>query len=116
DAASIFYTLTQPAQVTATLVDSTGATVSMLFTDFKAAGQQSFRFAANQIPDGPYTIALGAVSAARQTVSAVVPVTGDRGLRGFGPAPELFSLGQPPLTATFTLAQPAHTTFNLLDE
>jgi flagellar hook assembly protein FlgD len=116
DMASIFYTLTQPAQVTATLVSSTGATVSTLFTDFKAAGQQSFSFAANQIPDGPYTIALGAVSAAGQTVSAVVPVTVDRAFGTFALTPELLSFAHPPLTATFTLAQPAHTTFNLLDE
>jgi flagellar hook assembly protein FlgD len=116
DTATIFYTLTQPAQVTATLVSSTGATVSTLFTDFKAAGQQSFSFAANQIPDGPYTISLGAVSAAGQTVSAVVPVTVDRAFGAFALTPELLSLAHPPLTATFTLAQPAHTTFNLLDD
>jgi flagellar hook assembly protein FlgD len=116
DTATIFYTLTQPAQVTATLLSSAGATVSTLFTDFKAAGDQSFVFAADQIPDGPYTVALTAVDAAGQTVTAQVPVAVDRAFGAFALTPQVLSLAHPPLTATFTLAYPAHVTFNVLDE
>jgi flagellar hook assembly protein FlgD len=116
DTATIFYRLTQPAQVTATLVSAAGATVSTLFTDSKAAGDQSFVFAADQIPDGSYTIQLAAVSATGQTVTAQVPVAVDRAFGAFALTPQVLSLSRPPLTATFTLAYPAHVTFNVLDE
>jgi flagellar hook assembly protein FlgD len=116
DTATIFYTLTQPAQVTATLLSSAGVAVSTLFTDFKAAGQQSFVFAADQIPDGAYTIQLSATSQAGQTLTSSVPVAVDRAFAAFALSPQLLSLAHPPLTATFTLAYPAHTTLNILDE
>jgi flagellar hook assembly protein FlgD len=116
DTAAIFYTLTQPAQVTATLVDAAGVTVSTLFTDSKAAGAQSFVFAADQVPDGPYTIAFSATNAAGQTVTAQVPVTVDRAFGAFALSPQLLSIAHPPLTATFTLAYPVHATLDILDE
>jgi flagellar hook assembly protein FlgD len=116
DTATIFYTLTQPAQVTATLLSSAGETVSTLFTDFKAAGQQSFVFAADQIPDGSYTIQLTAVSESGQSVTASASVAVDRAFAAFALSPQVLSLAHPPLTATFTLAYPAHTTMNITDE
>jgi flagellar hook assembly protein FlgD len=118
DTATIFYTLTQPAQVTATLVNSTGQAVSTLFTDQKAAGTQSFLFAADSIPDGVYTIGFTATSTGPggKTVTATVPVTVDRTLAAFAVTPQLLSLAHPPLSATFTLATPTHVTFNILDD
>ena len=116
DTAAIFYTLTQPAQVTATLLSSAGVAVSTLFTDSKAAGQQSFVFAGDQIPDAPYTIQITAVNAEGQTVTAQVPVAVDRAFGAFALSPQVLSIAHPPLTATFTLAYPAHATLNILDE
>jgi len=116
DTAAIFYTLTQPAQVTATLLSSTGEAVSTLFTDYKAAGQQSFVFAGDQIPDGSYTIQLTAVSDTGQMATASAPVAVDRAFGAFALTPQLLSLAHPPLTVTFSLANPAHTTLNITDE
>jgi len=116
DTTAIFYTLTQQAQVTATLLNASGAVVSTLFTDQKAAGQQSFAFAADSIPDGPYTIVLTATNATGQTVTAQVSVTVDRALASFAVSPQPLSTARPPLTVTFTLAYPVHTTLKILDE
>src|ERR687887_1308680 len=56
DYATISYTLTAPATLTATLLDATGATVSTLFADEPhGAGPQSFDFYGDAIPDGSYT-------------------------------------------------------------
>jgi flagellar hook assembly protein FlgD len=116
DTASVFYTLTQPAQVTATLLNAAGETVSTLFTDSKAAGEQSFVFAADSIPDGPYTLSFTATNAAGQTVTSQVPVYVDRALASFAVSPQVLSLAHPPLTVTFNLAYPEHTTLKVLDE
>ncbi len=43
DTATILYTLTQPAQVIATLVNAAGEAISALFTGQQPAGQQSLR-------------------------------------------------------------------------
>jgi hypothetical protein len=115
DTSVVYYTLTQPAQVTASLFDAVGGTVSTLFTDYKAAGQQSFVFAADGIPDGQYTISLTATGADGSTLSASVPIAVDRVLSAFSVSPQVFSLAHPPLTVAFTLATPEHATLEILD-
>jgi hypothetical protein len=74
DYATISYTLSRPATVTATLLDATGATVSTLFMDeLHGAGPQSFVFYGDAVSDGSYTIVLQA-SANGKTVTASVPL------------------------------------------
>jgi hypothetical protein len=61
DFATVSYTLNAPATVTATLLDSTGETISTLFADqLYGVGPQSFTFYGDGIPDGAYTIVLKA--------------------------------------------------------
>src|SRR5207237_5832027 len=74
DYATISYTLSAPATVTATLLDATGATISTLFADeLHGAGPQSFVFTGDGVPDGSYTIQLPA-TAHGTTVTASVPL------------------------------------------
>jgi len=78
DFATISYTLSVPATVTATLLDSTGETVSTLFADeLHNAGPQSFVFYGDEIPDGTYKIVLTAKAAGR-TVTGSTLLTVDR--------------------------------------
>ena len=116
DTATISYTLTEPALVTATLVTAAGVPVTQVFSGQQAAGRQSFVLAADSVPDGPYAIGLTATGPTGQTVTAQVPVTIDRALAAFALSPQVLSLAQPPLSATFTLAYPAHVTLNVLDD
>ena len=75
--ATVAYTLTSPATVTATLHDADGRQLATLFSAPRTAGKHTFAFAADSVADGRYTIVLTASSAAK-TVSASVPVTVDR--------------------------------------
>jgi hypothetical protein len=45
-----------------------------------------------------------------------VPVAIDRTFGAFALTPQVLSVSYPPLTATFTLGAPAHTTLNILDD
>src|SRR3989449_5846394 len=82
DSSVISYTLSAPATVTATLRGPDGSDLSVLFSQQKRPGKQSFRFAAAGIADGNYEIVLSA-NDGRSTVTSVVPVLVDRTLRGF---------------------------------
>jgi hypothetical protein len=74
DTATISYTLSAPATVTATLLDVTGVTVSTLFADeLHGAGPQSFVFYGDGVPDGSYTIVLDAKANGKE-VTASVPL------------------------------------------
>src|SRR5262245_35206305 len=84
DATTVGYTLTAPATVTATVVDTLGQTVSTLFSESKAAGPQTFIFTATSgLTAGSYTIQLVATAANGKTVSASVPFTIDDSLDAF---------------------------------
>jgi hypothetical protein len=75
DTATISYTLSAPATVTATLLDATGVTVSTLVAEeLHGVGPQSFVFTGDAFPDGSYTILLQA-TANGKTVTASVPLT-----------------------------------------
>ena len=76
DVATVSYTLSVPATVTATLLDATGVTVSTLFADeLHNAGPQSFTFSGDTVPDGSYKIVLKAKAAAGAQATASVSLT-----------------------------------------
>jgi hypothetical protein len=86
DATVISYTLSAPATVTATLRGPDGTDLSVLFSQQKPAGKQSFRFTAAGIPDGRYEIVLTATDS-RTTVTSIVPVLVDRTVQRFTTSP-----------------------------
>jgi uncharacterized protein with FMN-binding domain len=90
DFSQISYTLTAPATVTATLRGPDGRDLSVLFSQQKRPGKQSFRFAAAGIADGRYEIVLSAYDG-RVTVTSVVPVLVDRTVRRFVATPAAVS-------------------------
>jgi hypothetical protein len=118
--AVVSYDLSVPAVVTATLVDSTGATVATLLTDEQhPAGKQSFTFTAGDaVPDGQYTVVLSARSAAGQTATASIPVEVERAIASFSASPATISPNhdgvQDSVTVTFELAEQAQATLQVL--
>jgi hypothetical protein len=86
DFTQISYTLAAPATVTATLRGPDGSDLSILFSQARLPGKQSFRFAAAGIADGRYEIVLSATDG-RATVSSSVFVLVDRTVRRFVAAP-----------------------------
>jgi uncharacterized protein with FMN-binding domain len=86
DFSQISYTLSAPATVTATLRGPDGRDLSVLFSQQKRPGKQSFRFAAAGIADGRYEIVLSAYDG-RVTVNSAVPVLVDRTVRRFVATP-----------------------------
>jgi hypothetical protein len=110
DFSQISYTLTAPATVTATLRGPDGQDLSVLFSQARRPGKQSFRFTAAGVADGRYEIVLSA-SDGRTTVSSVVSVLVDRTVRGFAASPPAVSPNgdgvADELTFDFELAQTA---------
>jgi N-acetylmuramoyl-L-alanine amidase len=79
DFATISYTLSVPATVTGTLLDSTGKTFVTLFSDeFHGAGPQAFTFYGDAVPDGSYKLVLRAKAADGTQASASVALFVDR--------------------------------------
>ncbi|MDX6407299.1 MAG: hypothetical protein QOE13_370 [Gaiellaceae bacterium] len=110
DSSLISYTLTAPATVTATLRGPDGQDLSVLFSQARSPGKQSFRFTAAGVADGRYEIVLSA-SDGQVTATSIVPVLVDRTVRGFKAAPSAASpngdgVGDE-LTFGFELARPA---------
>jgi flagellar hook assembly protein FlgD len=81
--ATISYTLSVAANVTADLVNSAGTALATLFSADKPAGPQSFVFTAEGVPDGRYTIRLTARDANGRTATASVPLLVSRTLLAF---------------------------------
>ena len=90
DFSQISYALTAPATVTATLRGPDGQDLSVLFSQARRPGKQSFRFTAAGVADGLYEIVLSA-SDGRTTVTSMVPVLVDRTVKGFTAAPPAVS-------------------------
>jgi hypothetical protein len=90
DSSQISYTLSAPASVTAVLNGPGGQELSVLFTQQRKAGVNTFTFAPTELPDGRYEIVLTATDA-RRTVTAKVPVLLDRTVRKFAAAPAAVS-------------------------
>jgi hypothetical protein len=91
DSTVVSYTLSEPATVTAVLRDAAGSVFSTLFSGPRPAGRNSFRFAAEGVPDGSYAIELTARNAAGREVRATVAIVVDRTLAGFEAEPAVFS-------------------------
>ena len=90
DFTQISFTLAAPATVTATLRGPDGRDLSILFSQARLPGKQSFRFAAAGIVDGRYEIVLSATDG-RVTVTSSVFVLVDRTVRSFAAAPSAVS-------------------------
>jgi N-acetylmuramoyl-L-alanine amidase len=90
DFTQISYTLAAPATVTATLRGPDGKELSVLFSQTRLPGKQSFRFAAAGVADGRYEIVLSATDG-RTTVTSSVFVLVDRTVRRFAAAPSAVS-------------------------
>jgi hypothetical protein len=90
DSSLISYTLSAPATVTATLRGPAGNDLSVLFSQQKGPGKQSFRFAATGIADGAYEIALVADDG-RSTVTSILPMLVDRTVHRFATVPAAVS-------------------------
>jgi len=110
DFSQISYTLTAPATVTATLRGPDGQDLSVLFSQARRPGKQSFRFTAAGLADGRYEIVLSA-SDGHTTVTSVVPLLVDWTVRGFAGSPLAVSPNgdgiRDELTFAFELAQAA---------
>jgi flagellar hook assembly protein FlgD len=117
DTATVAYTLTASATVTATFSDPNGAVLSTLFTTAKPAGAQSFTFTATPgLAPGAYSIQIVASTAAGKTATATVPLVVDDTLDGFVSTPSVFSAAKGATVAlTFTLSRlPVSTQFTVL--
>jgi hypothetical protein len=80
DSTMIAYTLSLAANVTATLRDEFGQTLATLFSEDKRAGRHTFRFSAQGIADGRYTVVLTARAPNGREVWSEVPIVIDRTL------------------------------------
>jgi flagellar hook assembly protein FlgD len=111
DSATVTYTLTAAATVTAVLRDAGGQQLATLFSEPRTAGKHTFTFTADGVPDGRYTIVLTADDGTK-TVSATVPVTVDRTFGNFAVSPLEFSPNGDgrldSITFSFRLARAAH--------
>src|SRR5262249_42160380 len=111
DRATIAYTLTAPATVTATLLDASGNSLATLFSGQRAVGKHTFSFAADGVPDGRYTIDLGATNGAK-SVNVSLPLIVDRTFSNLSASPRAFSPNgdgrSDTMTLAFSLARPAH--------
>ncbi|MGH3131134.1 MAG: hypothetical protein ACRDNX_09985, partial [Gaiellaceae bacterium] len=118
DSTVISYTLTAPATVTATLVDPAGSQLATLFSEGRPAGQQSFAFTAESVPDGVYRIVLTAVGANGRQATASVSLLVNRTLSAFAAARAAFSPNGDGkldrLAFTFALASPAQVKLRIL--
>ena len=117
DTATISYTLTQAATVTASLVDANGVTLATPFAASQPAGAQSFVFTPPPgLPTGAYTLLLTATGAAGQTATASVPLAVDPTLDGFSVSPAVASLANGgAFVAAFTItAGPVPARFDVL--
>jgi uncharacterized protein with LGFP repeats len=90
DSSLISYTLSAPATVTATLRGPDGRDLSVLFSQMRKPGKQTFRFTAAGVADGRYEIVLSATDGIA-TVTTAIPVLVDRTVRGFTGTPAAVS-------------------------
>jgi hypothetical protein len=109
--ATVSYTLTTPATVTATLRDATDRQLATLFSGQRMSGKHTFSFTADGVLDGKYTIVLTATQGAK-SVSAAVAVTVDRTFSALAASARAFSPNDDgrndSITLSFRLARAAH--------
>jgi hypothetical protein len=118
DTTTITYTLGAPATVTTTLVDPAGATVATLFSEPRAAGEQSFSLTAENVPDGAYTLVVSAAGTNGRTATGRVSVLVSRTLSAFRASRTAISPNgdgrADAVSFTFALAQPATVQLRIL--
>jgi len=90
DRATISYTLSTNATVTAVLRAPDGTPLATLFTGSRGPGKHTFQFTAEGVPDGRYQIEITATDG-KTTVSATIAVTVDRTVATFAATPTVFS-------------------------
>ncbi len=114
DSTTIRYTLGVSATVTATLVNAEGLALATLFSEAKPAGVQSFRWVADSLSDGSYSILLSAKTLDAREVTASVPVSVNRTLSSLSSLPTYLSPNTDGradrLRVAFTLAADADVT------
>jgi len=81
--ATVTYTLSAAANVTAELVNAEGTAVATLFAQDQAAGPQTYVLSASGVPDGNYTLRLTARDAFGRVAIASAPLVVSRTLLGF---------------------------------
>jgi hypothetical protein len=117
DSTVIHYRLSEDALVTGSVVDSTGAPVTTLFVEQKAAGSYEFRWDAAGLPDGRYGIVLTARNALGIETTATIAMIVDRTLVGLSVEPQVFSPnGDGRLDTTsfrFSLTEPARVSLTI---
>ena len=91
DSTVIRYRLTEAAQVTGTVVDSTGAPVTTLFVEQKGTGSFQFTWDATGLADGRYGIVLTARNALGIETTATIAMIVDRTLASLSVEPHVFS-------------------------
>ncbi len=118
DDATVTYTLTAPAQVTATVQDSIGDTVSTIFSARRAAGKQTFVWSGASLPDGRYRLTLAARDDRGKQVQSTRPFFVDRTLASFtASVPAISPNGDGRLDSlelSFQLNAPAHVQLRIL--
>jgi hypothetical protein len=117
--ATVSYTLSSAATVTAELVDAASVAVT-LFSQSKSAGAQSFLFAPTGVADGNYTIRLTARDNLFRQAQATVPVTVSHAVLAFSADGKLVSPNgdgrRDTVVFRFLLAQPADVTLALASD
>jgi flagellar hook assembly protein FlgD len=115
--ATVAYTLSAAATVTAELVDASGVVVATLFSQSQSAGAQSFFFTPTGVPDGNYTIRVTARDSLGRQVQATVPVAVSHALLAFSAGAKIVSPNgdgrRDSVIFRFLLAQPAAVTLAL---
>jgi N-acetylmuramoyl-L-alanine amidase len=90
DKATVAYTLSASATVTATLRAPDGRQLAVLFSERRGPGRQTFTFIADGVPDGRYVIVISATDG-KTTVTKTVPVVVDRTVANWTVTPPAFS-------------------------
>jgi hypothetical protein len=116
--ATVSFTLTGPATVTAELLDAYGFPLATLLAEPRPAGPQSFVFTPAELADGNYTIRVSARDATGKTVRATAPLVVSRTLVSFTADGKVFSPNgdgrRDTATFAFELAQPSPVTLALV--
>jgi N-acetylmuramoyl-L-alanine amidase-like protein len=109
DTMLVTFSLGAPAQVTAQVLDATGAPLATVLDEQRPAGVSSFGWGAHVLPDGRYRLLVTAKSGAK-TVSKSLDVVVDRTLAGLQASPPFISPNgdgvNDAATFSFTLSQP----------
>jgi N-acetylmuramoyl-L-alanine amidase len=117
DVMIVTFALSASAQVTAQVLDGTGAPVLTVLNEQRTAGANSFGWGAHVLPDGRYRLVVTAKSGAK-TVSKSLDVLVDRTLAGLQAAPTVISPNgdgvNDAATFTFTLSQPVFVRFDIV--